>query len=244
MTVRSMIHPALALSFVQLSIFCLMPKLIWAQDSSVMPGINSNFASPDVAEWSERFEREGREPFDRRDVIVEATKIKPGMDVADIGAGTGLFTRLFAKKVGPKGRVYAVDIAQEFIDHIAKTCQEAGLQNVVGVVCTAEDSRLAPDSIDVAFICDTYHHFEFPYKTMRSIHRALRPHGTVVVIDFRRIEGESREWILEHVRANQETFRKEIESVGFELLEDKGDLLKDNYFMRFRKAESDARAGE
>ena len=160
------------------------------------------------------------------------------MVVADIGAGTGLFTRLFAKEVGPTGKVYAVDIAPKIIAHIERTCKEADIKNVVGVVCTAQSARLPPKSIDQAFICDTYHHFEFPLKTMASIHEALRPGGQVIVIDFHRIEGKSREWVLSHVRAGQETVTKEIVSAGFKKVGEEK-LLKENYFLRFEKVESE-----
>src|SRR4029077_2017625 len=123
------------------------------------------------------FEVESREIYTQRKEIVVACKLKPGMAVADIGAGTGLFTRLFAKEVGPQGKVYAVDIAAKFIEHIEKTAQDEGLKNVGGVVCTADSVRLPAKSIALAFVCDTYHHFEFPFKTLASIHEALRPGG-------------------------------------------------------------------
>lgn len=158
------------------------------------------------------------------------------MAVADVGAGTGLFTRLFAGAVGPKGKVYAVDIAPKFIEHIEKTCKQANIQNVTGVVCRADDVKLPPRSVDLVFICDTYHHFEFPFRTMASIHQALRPGGRLVVIDFRRIEGESREWVLGHVRAGQEVVTKEIESAGFKKAGEEK-LLKENYLIRFEKVE-------
>jgi predicted methyltransferase len=90
--------------------------------------------------------------------------------------------------------------------------------------------------VDLAFVCDTYHHFEFPQKTMASIHRALRPGGRVVVIDFHRIEGISSDWVMEHVRAGQEVFRKEIEAAGFRLVEEPK-FLKENYCMIFQKVE-------
>jgi predicted methyltransferase len=214
----------------------LLPATLMAQEKSVNPGINNSFENPKVEDYVDRFERDGREPFDQRDKILAALKLKPGMSVADVGAGTGLFTRLFAKQVGLEGRVYAVDISDEFVDHVEKTSREAGLANVVGVLCTADDSKLPPDSIDLAYICDTYHHFEFPHKTMRSIHRALRPGGQVVLIDFRRIEGVSSEWTLGHVRAGQEVFEKEIEAAGFKKLEEE-DFLKENYFVRFVKVD-------
>src|SRR5919206_3772426 len=85
------------------------------QEQSVRPGINKPFENPDVKEFVGKFEVESREVYARRKEIVAACKLKPGMVVADIGAGTGLFTRLFASAVGPEGKVYAVDIAPKFI---------------------------------------------------------------------------------------------------------------------------------
>jgi predicted methyltransferase len=219
-----------------LTLLLLLAAPVCAQEQSVNPGINKSFEDPSVAEFVGRFERDGREPFDHREKILEAVGLKPGMSVADIGAGTGLFTRLFAERVGKEGRIWAVDIAQPFIDHIEKTSRESGLTNVVGVVCEPDDAKLPPQSIDLAFICDTYHHFEFPMKTMRSLHRALRPGGEVVLIDFRRIEGVSSEWTLNHVRAGQAVFEQEIESAGFKKIQEH-DLLKENYFVRFQRIE-------
>jgi SAM-dependent methyltransferase len=90
----------------------------------------------------------------------------------------------------------------------------------------------------VAFICDTYHHFEFLYKTMASLHRALRPGGRVILIDFRRVEGKSSEWVLSHVRAGQEVFASEIIRAGFQKLFEDRELLKENYFVVFEKRSS------
>lgn len=207
------------------------------QEKSVRPGINDPFKDPDVKEYIGKFETESREIYAERKGTVDACPIKPGMTVADIGAGTGLFSRMFAKAVGFEGKVYAVDIAPNFIDHIEKTCKENGIKNVVGKVCEPTSIDLPPNSIDLAFICDTYHHFEFPHKTMASIHRALRSGGKLVVIDFRRIEGQSREWVLNHVRAGQDVFTNEIVSNGFKLMEEKK-LLKENYFLVFEKVEA------
>ena len=147
---------------------CHLSPAAWAQEKSVRPGVNKAFENPDVANFVERFEREGREVYDQRRAIVAACKLKPGMAVADIGAGTGLFTRLLAAGVGRQGRVYAVDIAPKFVDHTLKECRADKLTNVVGVVCRADSCQLPANSIDLAFICATYHHFEFPHKTMRS----------------------------------------------------------------------------
>ena len=212
-----------------------LPSAARAQRESVKPGINDSFETPDVRQFVGRFERDGREPYDRRDEILLACQLKPGMIVADVGAGTGLFTRLFADRVGSRGQVFAVDISDEFVEHIRQSCQEANIRNVSPLICDPDNVRLPPESVDLVFICDTYHHFEYPQRTMYSIHRALRPGGTLVLIDFHRIEGVSSNWILNHVRAGQETVNREVVECGFELAETL-DLMKDNYFLRYRKA--------
>jgi len=208
------------------------------QKTSVKPGINKNFEGKvDVDKWVGIFEGESREVFKHRRDIVQALGLKPGMSVADVGAGTGFFSLLFADKVGPSGKVFAVDIAPDFLKHIDAKAKERHLTNVTTVHCTQNSVALPPDSIDLAFICDVYHHFEYPHSTMRSIHRALRPGGRVVVIDFIRIEGVSSDWVLGHVRAGQKKVTQEIEADGFELAHDlpPTPYLKENYMIRFRK---------
>ncbi|GIW93972.1 MAG: hypothetical protein KatS3mg110_2013 [Pirellulaceae bacterium] len=208
------------------------------QRASVPENINSQFLNPNLnlEEWIHRFEAESRELYTARHAIVEATAFRPGFQVADVGAGTGLFTRLFADVVGSDGWVYAVDIAPKFLQHIVGRAREEGLQNVTAVLCSPDSVTLPPDSLDGAFIADTYHHFEYPQATLASLYRALRSGGSLIVVDFERIPGKSREWILNHVRADKETVRSEIESVGFRFVEEvKIDGLKENYFLRFRK---------
>jgi predicted methyltransferase len=207
-----------------------------AAAASVRPGVNAEYLKPDlnVTNWVERFEREGREIYDHREALVGALKLRRGMAMADIGAGTGLFTPLFAEAVGASGKVYAVDIVPEFLRLIARRSAEAGLQQVKTVLCTDRSVELPPESVDVAFICDAYHHFEYPAQTMASLHRALRRGGEVLLVEFKRVPGVSSQWVLDHVRAGQEVFTAEIEAAGFRKVEELP-LLKDNYVLRFRK---------
>jgi ubiquinone/menaquinone biosynthesis C-methylase UbiE len=121
------------------------------------------------------------------------------------------------------------------VAHVEKLASQQKMDNVVGVVCKADSAELPPNSVDLVFICDTYHHFEFPLKTMKSIHKALKPKGQVVLIDFHRIPGKSSDWVIGHVRAGQEVFTKEIVEAGFKQIEEKKDLLKESYFLRFEK---------
>ena len=199
--------------------------------------INDSYRNPNIKTCLGRLETESREIYAKRERIAKDLGIKPGMSVADIGSGTGFFTFLFAKHAGPKGRVYAVDIAKEMADRIDKLASEQDLKNIKTVVCAEDSVDLPYDSVDLAFICDTYHHFEHPKKTMTSLYRAMRPGSELVVIDFYRIEGKTREWVFGHVRAGKKTFTKEIEAAGFELIDDgsKAGYLEENYVIRFRK---------
>ena len=220
-------------------LFCILlsATVLHAQEQNVRPGINRYYQNPDWQQWVNTFERRGREVYDKRFAIVNATGIRPGEVVADIGAGTGLFTRLFAERVGPEGRVYAVDISRPFIENIIRSAREQGLSNVDGVVNSDRDVSLPAASLDLAFLVDTYHHFEYPISMLSSIHEALRPDGTLIVIDFRRDPDVSSSWVMGHVRAGKDVVIDEITKAGFRLTDDKP-LLRTNFFLVFRKLDS------
>lgn len=220
---------------------CATLLLIWSTgcaepETSVRPGINDEYKTTDVSTWVERFETESREVFRERRKIIAAAEVKAGMCVADIGAGSGIFTTLFSRAVGENGKVIAVDILPSFLDRIRKIAAQEGLSNVSTLLCTERDSMLSPGSIDLAFICDTYHHFEYPKSSLASIRKALKPGGVLVVVDFERIPEKSRPWILTHVRAGKGEVRKEIEDAGFHFLDQPPTpFLEENYILRFRR---------
>ena len=208
------------------------------QEQSVKPGINDRFLDPelDVSEWLGRFEIESREVYAARERVLDAIGLKPGQTIADIGAGTGFYSRLFASEVGKTGWVFAVDIAPRFLEHINNQAEDDNVQNLTCVLGTGRSICLPPNSIDVAFICDTYHHFEYPQSTLASIRPTLKPGGTLILIDFERIPGTSREWTLDHVRAGKEVFQQEITDAGLRFVEEvKIPSFKENYFLRFQK---------
>ena len=208
-----------------------------APQSKTDPKINEPFKKPDVKGFVKKFESDDREVYAKKDEIVAALGLKPGMAVADVGAGTGLFTRLFAEKVGKTGRVYAVDIAPRFLEHIAADAKKHGQSQVVTVQGSQSSTNLARESVDLVFLCDVYHHLENPEKTLASIRQALRPRGRLVVIDFDRVEGRSADFVLKHVRASQDVFRKEIEAAGFWFEPVKKlPTFKENFFVRFEKS--------
>ncbi len=234
---KSTMHSATSREFcLFLLLLSLIPPAAPAQDASVKPGINDNFKDPNlkVEEWAGRFETESREVYHHRERIVKAAGVKPGWTVADVGAGTGLFTMLFAEAVGKEGKVLAVDIAAPFLAKIRERARKEDRTNVETVLGTDKDTKLPANSVDLAYICDTYHHFEFPEDTLASIHRALKPGGLVVLLDFQRIPGQSSDWVLSHVRAGKDTFVAEFAKAGFEVI-DEADFLEENYLVRLKK---------
>jgi predicted methyltransferase len=221
------------------------PGLATPSTVKVDPKINDPFKNPNVNSYIKKFETESREVYAKRHEIVAALDLTPGMSVADVGAGTGVFTRLIAEKVGPTGRVYAVDIAQAFVAHIAKEAKKRGQRQVVGVLGNQDSTNLSEGSVDLVFLSDVYHHLEKPEKTLASIYRSLRAGGGLVVVDFDRVEGRSTAFVLKHVRASQAVFVKEIEKAGFtRAAAANAPRLKENFFLKFRKADRQDNSGQ
>ena len=209
------------------------PPFLAAQPAAD-PALNAPFRDPDPARWRASFETEGREVYDRRHEIVAAAGASPGMVVADVGAGTGLFTRLFAVKVEPGGKVIASDVAQTFVDAILRSARAQGLANVEGVVGTQTDPRLPAAAVDLVFVSDAYHHFEQPQAMLAAFRAAHKPGGRLVVVDFERIPGVSPSWILSHVRSGKDAVIAEIEAAGFRYAGETR-LMKQNYLIAFER---------
>jgi predicted methyltransferase len=207
-----------------------------AEPAAVPADINTRFLDPeiDAEDWAERWEVESREIYARRHEIVEAIGLVEGESIADVGAGTGLFVAPFSAAVAGTGTVYALDISPAFVEHVRRRARDEGLANVEVVLSEQASTTLPGDSVDVVFLCDTYHHFEHHVEMLASIRDALRPGGRLVVVDFERIPGVSRDWILGHVRAGKDDVIAEIEQAGFRLeREVEIDGLDENYLLRF-----------
>ena len=205
----------------------------WAQEASVAPTINQNFKSDalDVEGWATRFSGESREAFHARNDVVKAMALKPGETIADVGAGTGIYTRLFAQAVGPTGTVTATDLAPKFLSYIAANAAKDGLKNVRTLQAGDRTSNLPPSSVDVIFHSDVYHHFEYPMIMNADLRRALKPGGRLYVLEMEKEGGNTA-----HVRAPKDAVIAEIEKSGFTLVEQvKVPGLKENYLLHFHK---------
>jgi SAM-dependent methyltransferase len=208
------------------------------EEVSAKPGINDEFlkGEVDLKEWHQKFETEAREIAAQKDGIIAALKLKKGQDVADVGSGTGLFLEPLAAAVGVAGRVYALDISPAFIEGLRQRVKLLKLEQVEVRLSKERSVELPALSVDAAFVCDTYHHFEYPQHVLFSLFKAIRPLGHLYVVDFERIEGTSRPWVLDHVRADKKTTIKEIEQAGFQFVEEiEVPGLVENYLLRFRR---------
>lgn len=115
--------------------------------------------------------------------VIATLQVESGQFVADLGAGSGLFSRLLAREVGPQGQVYAIDIDSELLNHIEDTAKSAGLTNIVTVLASEFDPRI-PEPVDLVLICDTLHDISNPDIYLRGLVRYLKPNARVAIIDY------------------------------------------------------------
>jgi SAM-dependent methyltransferase len=206
-----------------------------AHDHGVLTAdLNGRYAQEtDVAQWRDRFERPSREVHDKRAQIVAAIGLRRGEHVADIGAGTGLYTFEFAKAVGKSGGVVAVDVQDYFLEYLGEQAKSRGLRNVTTVKASQRSVGLPPDSVDVAFLCDAYHHIEHPAPYLASVLAALKPGGRLVIVDYAKVDG-AKPFIAEHVRDTPTAFRREIEAAGFRFVRAE-EFLHENFMFVFER---------
>lgn len=140
-----------------------------------------------AAGWLERPEREAEESLTK---LIDSLKLKPGMVVADIGAGSGVLTLMMAEKVGNEGKAVAVDVQQEMLDLLARKLKLKKIENVELVRGTDKTPRLPAETIDLALMVDVYHEFAFPYEMMVEISKSLKPGGRVVFVEYRKEDPE------------------------------------------------------
>ena len=133
------------------------------------------------AAWLEREEREREE---RGSVLLKELRLAAGMQVADIGAGTGWYARRMAPMVAP-GRVYAVDVQPQMVAMLERVAAQPGLGNVVPVLGGERDPKLAPGSIDLALMVDVYHELAYPAEMLDALAVALKPGGRLVLVEYR-----------------------------------------------------------
>ena len=159
---------------------------------------------------------------------MDILKISEGKTVADIGAGSGWFTTLAAKRVGAKGKIYAVEINQEYINHINERAKKENLTNIQTVLGAKDDPKLSKISINAVLILKTYHEIAEPIKVLRNLRKSLKKGALVGIID-KNGSGDDH-------GINREIVITEAKRAGFKLVEEHDFVKPDgmDYFLVFR----------
>ncbi len=177
-------------------------------------------------------ERPERASWQKPDEVVQALALKNGDVVADIGAGTGYFSRPLAKAVAPDGKVYAVDVAADVLEYLKEQADKEGFSNIVTIVSREEDPMLPRNAVDLAFFCDTTHHIVNRVAFYRAMAPGLKQGSRVVIIDYKPDAERHPHPSEEHVSPSQAI--SEMEDAGFKYVKD-FEFLRDQYFLIFEK---------
>jgi predicted methyltransferase len=184
----------------------------------------------DVPYWEGVFDDPKRDAWQKPEALVAALELRPGMHVADLGAGTGYFVRRLAQAVGPTGAVYAVEVEPKLVAHLRERAEREGTTNVVPVLTSKDRARLPAGGVDVLLLVDTYHHLDGRVDYMRRAAEVLRPGGRVVVVDWHKRplpEGPD----MDHKLAREQVVA-EMERAGYRL-EAEPDVLPYQYVLVF-----------
>jgi len=166
--------------------------------------------------------------------LMQEMGLKPGMTVADVGTGIGFMLPFLSKRVGPEGKVIAEDIAPDFLTIARQRAENANLKNVTFVQGTETDPKLPEGSVDEILALDVYHHFNYPEKMLAAIHKALKPGGRLIVVEYyKRASAMPAGRALTHIRLDMPDVIKEIEANKFHLIEEKERVRDVQYMLVF-----------
>jgi ubiquinone/menaquinone biosynthesis C-methylase UbiE len=186
----------------------------------------------DVERWVEVFDDPERAGWQKPEEVVRALSLKKGMNVADIGAGTGYFNPYLARAVAPGGKVFASDLESKLVEHMKARAVKEKTPNVVTILAEADDPKLPDGRLDLILIVDTYHHFDDRLLYFRTLKKTFRPGGRLVIIDFLKKElpiGPA----VDHKLTSDQVIA-ELKTAGYRLSE-KHDFLPYQYFLIFDK---------
>ena len=175
---------------------------------------------------------ESRERVERMEVarVVEALHLQPGWSVADLGSGSGLFTRALARAVAPGGTAYAVDIDPDLLKIVEASAKRSELTNIQTVLAGSDDPKL-PQPVDLVFICDTFHHLPDKAAYARTLFGYVKPGGRVAVIDF------TNDWPGGHdaMRYTPADLEGWMTAAGFKR-DESFDFPKNSFYVTYKKA--------
>lgn len=175
----------------------------------------------------EGFDRDG---WQHPEQVIEALHVRPGDQIADLGAGSGYFTFDLAETTGPTGTVYAVDIDPDMISLLNDLAAEKGATNVRTILAKPDDAGLPEGQIDLVFTSNTYHHIDDPTAYFARLRRSLAPDGRIAILDLRPDAGWFQRWFGHSTPAEQ--IREEMSAAGYDAV-DEEDFVERQCFVVF-----------
>ncbi len=185
----------------------------------------AQLASRKPDEWVATLEGAHRIAGQKIDEVLSKLSLRSGMAVADIGAGSGVFTRPLAKAVSPAGKVYAVDIEQGLLDYIEKRDAEEGIRNVQTVLGGFDDPKLPAQNVDLAFINDVLHHIEHRQTYLKALGGYLKPEGRIAIIEMDKNDPETPHRNQPKLLLERGEVERWMSAAGFRVVEDHSELF-------------------
>jgi len=176
-------------------------------------------------EWEKTLESPNRTATQKVAEVLSDLSLKPGMIVADIGAGSGFFSRPLAKAVAPGGKVYAVDIQQGLLDYINKRDTEENIRNVQTVLGEFDDPKLPVRNVDLAFINDVLHHIEHRAVYLKALGTYMKPAGRIAIIEMNKDDPNTGHKNQPELLVGREEIVGWMSDAGFKLVEEHADLF-------------------
>jgi len=189
-----------------------------------------NTVSADTDKRLNGYKQSGRDEWQKPDEVVKSLNLKPGDVIADIGAGDGYFTRRFAEALSPGGLALGLEISQSDVESMKQDAVRLGLDNYKALVVKSNDPGLKPESVDVVFLCNAYHHLQNRVDYFKTTSGGLKKNGRVVIVDFYNKQmpvGPPPGHTL-----SKEVVIEEMRSAGYKLLGEK-DFLQYQYYLEF-----------
>ena len=188
---------------------------------------------PDIKEYIESLERPDRDRDQQPARVVGALVLKPGMAVADLGAGSGYFTRRFVEAVGETGKVYVIDVEQELLTYTKESLERMHRPFTVEFILAQPDNPNLPmRSVDLIFLCNTYHHLEDRSTYFSNVRTALKSAGRLAIIDFYHDQRSGNVGFPRQHLVARDTAVAEMAKAGFKLVKEH-DFLERQYFLEF-----------
>ncbi len=159
--------------------------------------------------------------------VMDSIGVKPGMVIAEIGAGRGRYVVHMARRIGATGKIYANDIDKKALDYLEFRCQRDSIPNVIAVLGKVTDPQLPKETMDLVYMINTYHHLDKPVELMKSIIPCLKPNGKLAIIEHDPVkvpdfgsEATAKDVLIEQAK-----------QAGFELVKLMTFLKRDNIYV-------------